>query len=131
MSTMAEILAAASKFREERVEAGGVSFLLREFNGTQRDAYEQTMIRTGADGKREVDLSNARARLIAPCLVNEETGDRDFAIEVVEKFPFSMLEPLWIAAQRINGMGADAAESAVKNSEGGASAASTSASPSP
>lgn len=129
MSSKAEILAAA-KFREERVEVGGVSFKVREFSGAERDAYEQGMVTRTADGKREANMTNMRAKLVAPSLVSDE-GERDFDVDFVAALPASMLDPLFAAAQRVNGLGAEAVDTAVKNSEGAPSASSTSDSPSP
>ncbi len=115
MSSKDEILG-AWKFKEERVSAGGVIALMREFSGALRDAYEQGMVRV-IDGKREADLSNMRAKLVAPCLIDEQTDLPMFTVDELAAAPASFLEPLWLVAQRLNGMGADSVEDAAKNSE--------------
>ena len=126
MSSKSEILG-AWKFNEERVILpGGVTGLVRELSAGLRDDYEQGMVKT-VDGKRQADLTNMRAKLIAPCLIDEETGAPMFTVEELSAAPASFLEPLWIASQRLNGMGPSAVEDAVKNSEAAPSGSSTSA----
>lgn len=128
MSSKSEILA-GWKFKEERVTLpGGASALMREFSGALRDSYEQGMVKT-IDGKREADLSNMRAKLVAPCLIDEETGEPMFTFEELSAAPASFLEPLWQIAQRLNGMGGESVGDAAKNSEAAPSGSSTSVSP--
>ncbi len=128
MSTKAEILG-AWKFNEERVSLpGGTTALMREFSGALRDAYEQAMVKV-VDGKREADLSNMRAKLVAPCLIDEQTNQPMFTVDELAAAPASVLEPLWIAAQKINSMGGTSLEDAAKNSVAGQSDSSTSALP--
>lgn len=126
-SSKAEFLQAAAKFKTEVVTLpGGLTATMREFSGIARDAYEQSMVRV-VDGKREADLSNMRGNLVAASMIDDETGELMFTPDEAGALPASLLEPLFEAARRMNGLGGEQLDTAAKNSESGPSAASTSA----
>jgi hypothetical protein len=106
----------------------GGAVAVRALNGLERDAFEQTMVRVDADGKRQANLSNMRAKLCAACIVDGVTGDRLFTDatlgELANKSAVA-LDRVFRVAQRINGMG-DGAD-VEKNSAPGPSGSSTSA----
>lgn len=107
----------------------GGEVLVREFTGADRDAFENSMVTVGADGKRQADLQNLRAKLVAATVVDSETGQLMFDAQEVHLLGAKSavaLERVFQVAQRINGMTADAVDAAAKNSDGAPSAASTS-----
>lgn len=75
---MGKILSAEDIFAAEDTEYSeidcpewGGTVRLRSIKGTQRDAYEQSVI-TGNGANRSVNLKNARAKLIVLCAVGED-----------------------------------------------------------
>jgi hypothetical protein len=115
---------------EVEVPEWGGSVAVRELNGLERDAFEQSLMKVDAAGKRTPDLANMAAKLCAWCIVDGETGDRLFTDEYVHELANKNAQALarvFKVAQRINGMGAEAVEDAAKNSPAALSGSSTSA----
>lgn len=110
----------ATDIKTERVavpEWGG-EVLVREFTGTDRDAFEESMVRVESDGSRRADISNMRAKLISMCLIDEETGERMFGqdeLDLLGRKSASALERVFKVCQRINGMTAADVQAAEKN----------------
>ncbi len=111
----AAFLAAAEKPRElQPVEVpalGGVVYI-RAMSGTERDAWERSLVTV--KGKRVTpQTDNVRARLLVRCLCGED-GALLFALsdaDALGKLPASVLAPLYDHAQRHNGVsGADVEE---------------------
>jgi len=100
-------------------------YRLREMSGTERDKFEVAAFKDGPDGKRVVDALYLRARLVALCMVGED-GERLYADDEIAQLsdavPASTLGKLWEAAQTLNGLDADAVETAAKNSDAPAGA---------
>lgn len=125
MTTKAEVLQ-TWRFKEERVTMpSGVVLLVREFNGSARDTFEQSMVKV-VDGKRQADLTNMRPKLVAACVIDDETNLPMFSVDELAAAPASFLDPLFEAAQRLNGLDA-VDEEKEKNSEAAPSGSSTSA----
>ncbi len=102
---------------------------VRTMTGADRDAFEASMITTLADGTRKPNMTNMRAKLVALTVV-DDAGNRVFDVSDVDRLALksaAALERVFNAAQRINGLGAQAEEVAAKNSVAGLSASSTSA----
>lgn len=123
---------AASDIKTELVDVPewGGAVAVRQLTGTERDAFEAQLMRTTADGKREADLANMRAKLCAHCIVDGVTGDRLFGDDEIAQLggkSASALDRVFKVAQRLNGMGADAVGDAEKNSVAAPSGSSTSA----
>lgn len=101
---------------------------VRTLTGAERDQYEADSIRT-SKGKREVNLSNLRARLVAMCAVDEagqplfERGD---VLKLGQKSA-AALERVFEAAATLNGMSDEDVEELAGNSGGGQSESSISA----
>jgi hypothetical protein len=117
------------KTSEVAVPEWGGDVLVREFSGADRDAFESSMVRINAEGQRETDLSNMRAKLVAMCLVDHETGERMFSdaeLALLGKKSAAALQRVFEVAQRLNGLSADDVKDAEKNSATGPSAGSTS-----
>ena len=107
----------------------GGDVLVRTMTGADRDAFEASMITTLPDGTRKPNMTNMRAKLVALTVV-DQAGNRVFDVSDVDRLSLksaSALERVFNAAQRINGLGAQAEETAAKNSVAGLSARFTSA----
>ena len=121
----------AQDLQSESVEVKewGGSVLVRTMTGADRDAFEASMITTLADGTRKPNMANMRAKLVALTVV-DDAGNLLFGVSDVDRLALksaSALERVFTAAQRINGLGAQAEDLAAKNSVAGLSASSTSA----
>lgn len=105
-------------------------YRLREMSGTDRDKFEIAAFDLDGEGKRKVNALHLRARMVALCLV-DENNVRLYADDEVQmlsdELPASVVGELFVAAQRLNGLDAEAAERAAKNSVSGPAAASPSA----
>ena len=111
------------------VQEWGGSVRVRTMTGADRDAFEASLIVTQLDGTRKPNMTNMRAKLVALTVV-DEAGALVFDVTDVDRLSLksaSALERVFTVAQRINGLGAAAEETAAKNSVAGPSAGSTSA----
>ena len=107
----------------------GGQVLVRTMTGADRDQFEASMMEALPDGTRRPDLTNLRTKLVALTLV-DEAGNRLFEPQDVVRLAMksaAALERVFTVAQRINGMGAQAEDDAVKNSLADLSGASPSA----
>ncbi len=112
-------------------------YRVREMSGTERDTFEIETFKLKANGagtpSREVDPKYLRARLAVLCLV-DESGNRLYADNEVkacsDTLGAGVLNKIFTAAQRLNGLDATAVEDAAKNSDGDRNDDSTSGSPS-
>ncbi len=127
----AEIVAAVDIHTETvEVPEWGGAVAIRVLMATERDAFEQSLVKTGADGSRSVDTVNMRARLCAATVVDPVTGDRlfgDAEVHELGRKSAVALDRVFRAAQRLNGMAPDSVEDAAKNSAAAPSGSSTSA----
>lgn len=100
-------------------EAITVTATLREMSGADRARFAQTVFYERADGTRRVDELAAQAGLVALCLIDPDTLARQYADDEVEQLaqdlPASVVGKLAEAAQKLNGLGAAATETAEKN----------------
>jgi len=102
-----EILAADDRKYEtvECPEWGG-EVRLKSISGTQRDAYEQSLIQTNGND-RKMNLRNARVKLIVLCAVDAE-GRALFSAEDVSALGRRNAAPidrLFDACKKLAGMG--------------------------
>ena len=112
-----EAILAADDLPRERVtvpEWGGDVFV-RTMTGTERDAFEASLIGTGSgkDGR----LENVRARLVSLALCSE-SGERlfdDAEIVALGKKSARALDRVFGVAQRLNGIGTDQVDIAKKD----------------
>lgn len=118
-----EQLRAAPVPREEvpLPELGG-SVWVRGMTGTERDKFEALalMMRSGTDPKAaEKAYDNYKARVLAPCIQDE--GGRPLvpqgAASQLGDMPSVLVSRLFDVCLRLSGLGADAADDALKNSE--------------
>lgn len=85
-------------------ELGGVVHV-RGMTGVERDAYESTLFK-GKGRHREINLANARAKLVAFCCV-DDAGRRLFTdadADELGRVRVDVLNRLFIVAQRLSGL---------------------------
>jgi hypothetical protein len=130
----AEILAASDldTVMVDVPEWGG-SVIIRAMSGLQRDLYETSLMEQQDDGTYKVNTENMRSKLVCFTAVDEAgislfSGD-DLALLAAKSA--AVLERLFDAAQKINGLQKGAIEEAAKNSESDPQGASPSGSLSP
>jgi hypothetical protein len=112
-------------------EEWGGDILVRTISGTERDAFEETMSPSAANGRP--NMRNVRARFVALVAV-DEAGDRLFQdkdAEALGKKSAAALDRVFVAGWKLNRMSKQAIEDAEKNSGDAPSGDSISGSPSP
>lgn len=98
-------------------------------SGTERDAYQASMVRMGSQGNvAGVNLADSSARLLAKCIVDGDFNrlytDKDVKSLGVKNG--AVIRRLYKEAQRISGLGKEAVEDAAGKSETAPSDSSTS-----
>lgn len=130
--TKAEILAASDLVTQTvDVPEWGGSVVIRAMSGAQRDAYELSLTKAGADGKYVIDPENMRAKLLLYTLV-DEAGNPLFGMDDLSALASksaAALERVFTASQALNGLNRGAVDEAVKNSAGDPADSSPSGSP--
>lgn len=128
--TKAQINAADDRRWEDvDVPEWGGQVRILGLSGTERDAYEASMVRIGSQGNvAGVNLLDSRARLLAKCIVGEDFERLYTDKEVKELGAKSgeVLQRLYKTAQRLSGLGKQAVRDAEGNSEAAPSESSTS-----
>ena len=113
----------------ERVDVPewGGTVLVMGMSGVERDAFEEESL-VGKGKKREVNLHNLRARLVARSIVDEKR-QRIFTesdAEALGKKSAAALQRVFNVAQRMAGLSDEDVEELAKNSESAPKGASTS-----
>lgn len=126
--TRDQILSAEDLKRETLdVPEWGGEVIVRSLTGAERDAFEDSVVRQR--GKtRELNLRNARARLVSLSLI-DESGSRLFSdgdVEALGRKSAAALDRVFAAAQRLSGLTENDIDELAKNSESGQSDSSTS-----
>ncbi len=114
----AQILAAADLTTQTvAVPEWGGDVLIRSMTGTQRDAYENSLMVKDDAGKYRVDTENMRVKLVLFCAVDEQGAQLFDASELsaLAGKSAAVIERLFKAAQSLNGMNPDAVAEAEKN----------------
>lgn len=105
----AAILAADDLPRESvTVPEWGGEVLVRTMTGTERDAFETSLL------EKDRRMENMRARLVSLTLC-DETGERMFSddeVTALGKKSAMALDRVFAVAQRLNGIGAGAVDTA-------------------
>lgn len=113
--TRDQILAARLQTEDVPVPEWGGVVRVSEMTGTDRDAWEQSLVPKTAGAPANVE--NIRARLVAQCVV-DEAGSRLFSTEDAVDLgtrSAAALDRVAKVAQRLNGLTADAVEQASGN----------------
>lgn len=121
----------ASDLKTETVDVPewGGSVNVRTMTGTDRDAFENSLVKLDASGKAVQSLDNMRVKLLVVTLV-DDNGNRLFDsddINMLGRKSTAAIERVYDVAARLNGIGAKAEAEAGKNSEAAQSGDSTSA----
>ena len=128
--TKGEILAAVDLPTERvAVPEWGGEVMVRGMTGAERDAFEASLVRTRGQKTSELNLENARAKLIARTVVDEE-GTRLFSdadAVALGKKSAQALQRVFEVAQRLSGLTPDDITDLTENLASGQSDGSTSA----
>jgi hypothetical protein len=112
------------------VSIEGADYTVIEMLGIERDRFEVAAFKVSKGGEREVDVINLKARLVALSLLDDD-GTRVYKDEEIgelnAELSASVIQSLFEAAQKLNGLGVTAVSDAAKNSETGPAAGSPSA----
>lgn len=103
--------------------------IVRTMTGTDRDAFENSLVKIDASGKAVQSLENMRVKLLVVTLV-DDNGNRLFDegdIAMLGRKSTAAIERVYSVAARLNGIGAKAEAAAAKNSEAAPSGDSPSA----
>ncbi|NUP21613.1 MAG: hypothetical protein HOZ81_37225 [Streptomyces sp.] len=98
-------------------------------SGTERDAYQASMVRMGSQGNvAGVNLADSSARLLAKCIVDEnfERLYTDKDVKALGVKNGAVIRRLFKEAQRISGLAQGSVEDAAGNSAAAQSGSSTS-----
>jgi hypothetical protein len=113
----AAILAASDiKTETVNVPEWGGAVLVRGMSGTERDAYEQSILVVNSKG-RKVDLVGARAKLVVRCIV-DEAGHRLFEdgdAPALAAKSAAAIERVFDVASRLSGLSSTDVEDLAKN----------------
>jgi hypothetical protein len=119
MSLTKDAILAANDLASETVacpEWGG-DVIVRSMTGTQRDAYEGTLMVRDDDGQYRVDTENMKVKLVVFTAV-DDAGNPLFSAEDIPALSgksAAVIERLAAAASRLSGLGKTATEEAAKN----------------
>jgi len=129
-----EAIFAAEDLRDETIDVPewGGKVRVRALTGAERDQYEQS-ITTNRGGTVTMNLANARAKLVALTVIDDD-GQRLFsdtdAAELGNKSAVA-LNRVFESAQRLSGLTGEDVEALTKDLEDGPAAGPSSASPKP
>jgi hypothetical protein len=113
MGIKEKILGAADRNgKEVQVKEWDTTVYVRTMTGTERDAFEGSILR---DGK--VSPDGLRAKLLVRCLA-DENGNRIFSDEEFEALgskSAKVIDKLFAIAQKVNGIGQEDVDDLTKN----------------
>ena len=109
----------ASDLRSQLAEVPewGGAVLVRTMTGADRDAFENSIVSVRPDGTREQNLTNFRTKLVALTVV-DDAGNLLFSADDLARLAAKSalaIDRVFVVAQSINGLGAQAVETAAKN----------------
>lgn len=114
-----DAILAADDRRTEDVEVPewGGTVRVRALSGSERDAYEGSLVRVSGDGRKTLTLANARARLVylSVCDENRErlfTKEQD--VNALGKKSAQALQRVWEVASRLSGLTEEDVEKATE-----------------
>lgn len=109
-------------YEEVPVPEWGGSIRLKGLTGSERDAFEASIIQITGQGRhetRKIDSRNIRAKLLVLSIVDEK-GERVFGdgdVAALGQKSALVLDRLFGVAQRLSGLGEDDVEKLAGNSE--------------
>lgn len=120
----------ANDLKTETVNAWGLDLTIRTLTGTERDAFEASMVKISKNGKAEQNIQNIRARLVILTVIDPDDNNLPVFTEadVKELGNKSALEldKVFSAAQRLNGFTKEDVEELAKGFDSDPSESSTS-----
>lgn len=105
----------------------GGSVRVRSISGAERDRYEESLIQQRGNS-RQMNMRNARAKLVALCVVDEQ-GNRLFSDQDVNALGRKNAKPLdrlWDACRKLSGLSDDDVEKLTEDFDDAQDDASTS-----
>lgn len=116
------------RWEDVEVPEWGGEVRLLGLSGTERDAYQASLVVLGSGGNvQRMNLADASAKLVAKCLVDADF-ERLYSDKEVRELGTrngQVIERLHKICQRLSGLGKKAVEDAAGNSEAAPSGAST------
>lgn len=114
-----EQILAATQLPQAQVEVPewGGAVIVRALTALERDRFEMELVSTSPQGTNQVNLVNARARLVAACCI-DEAGHKLFAADDVAalgKLSAAALNRVYEVAAKMSGLQAGATEEQAKN----------------
>jgi hypothetical protein len=107
--------------RDVYVKDWDINVRMRALTGAERDDFEASVDRMGPKGQRIRNTRNIRARLVAKCIIDQETGDLAFKtpedIAALGDKSAKAIDFLFDVAAEMNGMSADDVKSLEGNSD--------------
>lgn len=93
-------------FKQETVNINGETIIIKEMNGGQATKYQASLYKVDGKGNVRMKLENTTARLLL-YTVHDSQGNimfKDTDIELINKLPKSVIDQLFSAAIKINGL---------------------------
>lgn len=118
--TKKEIFERKVPLATEDVEFLGGIVTVQELTGTERDAFEASLVTFDAKNRRINNTHNVRARLLQKSIIDPDTGELMFApaeVPALGMLPAKELDRAYEVAARLSGISAEAVETTAKNSE--------------
>lgn len=107
-------------FQDVEVPEWGGTVRIRALTGTERDGFEESVLRRSPDGSFEAVMADMRAKLLVRTLVDED-GKRLFSAKEVAQLgskSAQVLDRLFEIASRLSGISRKDVDELAKNSEG-------------
>lgn len=121
----------ADDLKNEPVKAWGLDLTIRTLTGTERDAFEASMVEVSKNGQAKQNIANIRARLVVLTVIDPDDNNlpvfTDADVEALGKKSALELDKVFSAAQKLNGFTKEDVEELAKGFDSAPSESSTSA----
>lgn len=110
--TLAQLLNASRDNETQIVETSSGNFYVRELTADEFDSFQEMY------AGQDTEMRGVRAAFVGLCLCDEKGSPlqpTELEIEAIGKLPIRVVDPLFKAAQRLNGM-SESVEDRKKNS---------------
>lgn len=120
----------ADDLKTETVKAWGLDLTIRTLSGTERDAFEESMVEVNKKGEAKQNIKNIRARLVALTVIDPNDNNlpvfTDADIPALGQKSALELDKVFSAAQKLNGFTKADVEELAKGFDSAPSESSTS-----
>lgn len=107
MASLHDLILGADDLKTATVKAWGLDLTIRTLTGTERDAFEESMVQVAKDGTTKQNMKNVRARLVALTVIDPNDGNlpvfTEADIPALGKKSALELDRVFAAAQKLNG----------------------------